>query len=291
MQHVRENNSRLLYLFSHWMNEQPNVIGGAAVRAFAEETGWSPEESYAMLLAAEYEVEEDRDFLTHWIMPALKEEHIADYVNDPYYRTIRIPERKKGRWTLRRQVIPAFAPFVRDDMEKLPDGRVLNRIGFFREDFYYPAVLEGDREWMTLMPNETVSTMPAVRAAKGKVLTFGLGLGYFAFMASEKEEVTSVTVVERDASVIALFQEEILPQFPHKEKITVVERDAFEYAEEEMGKEGFDLVFADIWHDVGDGTPLYQRFKSLEHHSPNSRFIYWIQPTMDCYLDDSLWAE
>ena len=50
-----------------------------------------------------------------------------------------------------------------------------------------------------------------VERAKGKVLTFGLGLGYFAYMCSLKEEVESVTVVEKDKSVIKLFNEIILP--------------------------------------------------------------------------------
>jgi predicted methyltransferase len=75
---------------------------------------------------------------------------------------------------------------------------------------------------MTLLPNETVTTKPAIDKAHGKVLTYGLGLGYFAFMASAKHEVDSVTIVERSADVIELFKTWLLPYFPNKDKIRIV---------------------------------------------------------------------
>ena len=36
---------------------------------------------------------------------------------------------------------------------------------------------------------------------------------------------------------------------------------------------------------------LYRRFKELEPLSHATRYMYWIEPTMLCYEDDSLWAE
>ena len=125
--------------------------------------------------------------------------------------------------------------------------------------------------------------------AKGKVLTYGLGLGYFPFMTSRKEEVTSVTVVERSSEVIELFKEHILPQFPNKDKIRVICADAFDYAKAQMPAEDYDFVFADIWHDVGDGRELYLKMKELEHLSPGTEYAYWLEDTIRCYLAAELW--
>jgi spermidine synthase len=166
----------------------------------------------------------------------------------------------------------------------MEDGRVIPQIGFFEEDYPYPAVLEGGREWMTLMPNETNTTKPALDAARGKVLTYGLGLGYFAYMASIKDEVTSVTVVERSEDAIALFKEHILPQFPDPQKVTVVHSDAFEFAEKQMENGAYDMVFTDLWHDPSDGVELYLKMKEYENELPNAHFVYWIGNTLKLYM-------
>ena len=114
----------------------------------------------------------------------------------------------------------------------------------------------------------------------GKVLTLGLGLGYFAFHASEKAEVESVTVIEQSADVIELFQAHILPQFPHKEKIRIIQADAFIYMEEKAAAEGYDFLFADLWHDPSDGLDMYLRIKAYEKTMPQTRFSYWIEPSL-----------
>ena len=66
----------------------------------------------------------------------------------------------------------------------------------------FPAILENDRIWMTVTPNEIETMKEPVDQAFGNVLTFGFGLGYYAYMISEKEEVTSITVVEINGDVI-----------------------------------------------------------------------------------------
>ena len=92
-----------------------------------------------------------------------------------------------------------------------------------------------------------------------------------------------MTVVERDPAVISLFKEFILPQFPHAEKVQVVEADAYVYAEN-MGKEHYDCAYVDIWHDVLDGVEMYLKMKRLEKHSPGTKFLYWIEPSMLAWL-------
>ena len=82
-------------------------------------------------------------------------------------------------------------------------------LGFFTERFDFPAVLENGNEWMTLTPVDMDTCVEAIEKSRGKVVTFGLGLGYFAYMAAMKENVESVTVVELSDDVIRLFKKHI----------------------------------------------------------------------------------
>jgi hypothetical protein len=44
-----------------------------------------------------------------------------------------------------------------------------------------------------------------------------------------------------------------------------------------MPAEHFDVAFVDTWRDASDGAPMYERMKRLEHLSPDTEFIYWIE--------------
>ena len=120
-----------------------------------------------------------------------------------------------------------------------------------------------------------------IAEAHGKVLTYGLGLGYYAYMVSEKSEVESVTVIECDDDAINLFKHHILPQFPNATKIKIIKCDAFEFALSDKAT-AYDCVFADIWHDPSDGLEPYVFLKALE--KPGVRYSYWIENTLKCYL-------
>ena len=145
-------------------------------------------------------------------------------------------------------------------------------------------MLENGREWMTLLPNETITIKPHIDRAHGRVLTFGLGLGYFAYSAASKENVASVTVVERDENVIKLFCDLILPQIPYKDKIRLICADAFDYAKENYKKHLYDYVFTDIWHDPSDGVELYLKMKEYEKLCPLCEYGYWIEDTLKLYI-------
>ena len=290
-QTVRQYNSKLMELFSLYMNLFPTAVDGKDVIELARDCNISLPEAFAHYLAALMELDAggpDRLFFRHWLLPAIHELDPAAYTGDPYFQNIRIPTDVRGKWQLKTESLKPFEAFVCNDIVVTEDRRMIPQIGFFKEEYPFPAVLENGREWMTLQPNEMVTSYPAINAAHGRVLTFGLGLGFFAYHASEKENVESVTVVDISDDVIELFKAHILPQFPHKEKITVVKQDAFEFAETQM-KGNFDFVFADIWHDAGDGKELYLRMKEIAAKHPEIDFTYWLEDTIKCYLDHSLW--
>ena len=117
------------------------------------------------------------------------------------------------------------------------------------------------------------------------MLCYGLGLGYYALIVAMKKGVSKVTVVDIDERVIEVFEKHILPEFPQaaKDKIVIIRGDAFAFAKNLKDGE-YDYIYADIWHDCGDGAPMYKRLKELERFSPSSKFGYWIEDSLKYYL-------
>ena len=284
-----KSNQRLFKILSIYLNLAPDYIDKEMIDAITCGNKDGEEFAFANLAASAcgldiYENADDKMFFRTHFLPCFKKLSVKTFVEDPYYNRINFPKGENGNWLFETRVCKPYEAFVYDDPEILSDGRILPRIGFFDTEYSYPAVLENNREWMTLMPNETNTTKPAVDVAHGKVLTYGLGLGYFAFMAAIKPGVESVTVVERSRQVIDLFKQFILPQFPDPSKIEIVESDAFDFAEKEMKNGEYDSVFVDIWHDPSDGCELYLRMKEYEYLLPDAKFVYWVEDTLKLYI-------
>ncbi|MBQ8697327.1 MAG: hypothetical protein IJ519_06370 [Clostridia bacterium] len=284
-QSIKANNERLLSLFSLHLNLFERAVDMADVRDIAESCHIPSEHAYAQLLAATWGLDstgEDRDFFRGWLLPSISCLDKADFEADEYYRTVRLTGGRSGDWELGYESYAAGEAFVCGDLRGYPNGKVLPQIGFFAEEFTFPTVKQSGREWMSVIPNEIVTMKKGINEASGRVLTFGLGLGYYAFHVSRKDEVISVTVVERDESVISLFREHILPFFPDRDKITLIRADAFDYAA--LHLPGYDYIYTDIWHDPSDGAELYLRMKEYEHLAPEARFGYWCEDTIKYYL-------
>lgn len=282
---VSELNLQALELMSGYLTQHPRFITERDVEAVAA-CGVTREEAVVQLLCAACGLDArrplDRRMIEYYVRPSLERLDPAPLRENPYMRHIRFPQARQGRWEMTHMAYEPYELFVRDDLLCLPDGREIPQLGYFAERFAYPAVLEGGREWMTVTPNEVATMAPALAQVRGRVAVMGLGLGYFAFMASESPDVRAVTVIERDADVIALFERHILPQLAHRDKLRLVRTDAFEFAQAGLG--GFDCAFVDLWHDVSDGAPMYLRMKALEARSPGTRFFYWIETSIRCFL-------
>ncbi len=286
---IRENNFRLLHLYSLYLNERADFISAEMVKEIAGIGGFSEEEAFLILFAEACGVHPtaggaDRDFFSDYLDPSVRCMDADEYRNDPYYRNIRLDNVCDGNWELRTDRLKPFQPFIWGDVRPDRELKELPPLGYFKEEFPYPVVLEDGREWMLVTPNEVETIRPAIAAAHGDVVTFGLGLGYFPYMVSEKPDVNRVVIVERDPKVIGLFEKYILPQFGRREKICLVCMDAFDYLDTVMPQEHFDYLYADIWHDAGDGVPLYLRFNKYEDRFTETKFDYWIEETMLSYL-------
>ena len=282
LKRVFELNGRLTVLFAAYLENFPKIITEEMIKGLCEGTDFTYEEAFSAILCEVLgldgdESADDRRLIREYLPRAVKRLDAEKYKSNPYYKTVKIENITDGDWELRKECYPAFRGVICHDMIIDDDFTEVPPLGFFTEDFEFPAVLEGGNEWMTLTPVDIDTCDLAIESAHGKVVTFGLGLGYYAFMAAMKPEVSSVTVVERSERVISLFERYIRPQIPCADKIRIVCKDAFEYAEFDMPRERFDYAFVDIWRDASDGTPIYEKMKSLESLSRGTKFDYWIE--------------
>lgn len=275
------NNFKVTRMYAEYLERYPEIITEDMINTLTEDGSISREEAIVALLseifALDFDNKDDRVIIRDYLTPSVRILDAKKYENDPYYRNLSLDEIKDGSWEIKKESYLPYRGVICHDMI-LSDGyREVPPLGFFTEEFSFPAILENGNEWMTLTPVDLDTCEDAIKEAHGKVVTFGLGLGYYAYMAAMKEDVESITVVELSPDVIRLFEGHILPQMPCRDKIKIVNMDAFKYAEEIMPKENFDLAFVDTWRDASDGAPMYRRMKALEHLSPNTKFMYWIE--------------
>lgn len=281
------DNERLLALISEYLCFTPCAIRPEDVTSLAADCGLALNEAYMALLAAHCRLDtakpEDARLYRGYFPQMVHQLDPAIFEADAYLQAVRPDSGAQGRIELGYDTIAPMELFVADDFQVDGQGRVLPQLGWFDRAFSFPALREDGRVWMTVTPNEINTILPAVQASHGKVLTYGLGLGYYAFHCLRKDDVSSVTVVEKNPAVIDVFRRLLLPFFPRREALTIVQADAFDYAAQVMPTQGFDTVFTDLWHDVADGIPLYRRMKALE--TPGPDYLYWIEKTLRVYMD------
>lgn len=276
-----ENNFRVTRLYAQLLERNPEIITKEMVDTLTSDGSLTKEEAIVGLLseifALDFEKNEDRRLIMDYLTPSVRILDKTKYENNPYYKNIKLDNLKDGSWEIKIEEYKPYQAVICDDMIINEDFSEVPPLGFFTESFSFPAILENGNEWMTLTPVDLDTCEEAIAAARGRVVTFGLGLGYYAYMVAQKEDVESVTVVELSADVIKLFKTHILPKMENGHKIRIVNADAFEYAEKLMPSENFDLAFVDTWRDASDGAPMYERMRALEKYSKNTKFLYWIE--------------
>ena len=221
---------------------------------------------------------EELQILDKWIKSSIFPLKVHSFLENPYFSTIKPIEKKVGKYALEYLSYKPYQPFPLDDIQIDKNDYYIERtpIGYSEEELKYLSLSYEGVTWMCITPNEINTMQPHIDAAKGRVLVLGLGLGYYPYMISLKEEVKEITIVELDQNIIDIFKENILPGFEHKDKIRIIKGDAKEYIKD---INDFDTVFIDLWHDPEDGLPLYLYFKQYEKKS-KAKFQYWLETSL-----------
>ena len=204
--------------------------------------------------------------------------HKGELESNPYYQNIHFDSQKSGRFELSMASFRKYELFMYDTPKDRFQGVMIPSIGTVDHRFKFPNIKENGSAWMSITPNEIYTMQNPIKDASGKVLTLGCGMGYFAYMAALKDNVEHVTIIEKQSEVIELFNEFILPQFSCKDKITVIQADAFDYMEALADGE-YDFCFVDIWKGNTDTVP-YLKMKKLCSRFKKTALSYWIEDAL-----------
>lgn len=294
LRETMQQNDLMRYAYSQYLNRTPRFLTAEMATDLAADCGIDTHEAFLTLFAAACGLDtasdrSHRELERSYIRAGVRRLDPAVYQNNAYLHTVHFPTHKLGRWEMREGFYAPFEPFVCNHPVLTPQMREIPQLGYFEKTFPFPAILENGVEWMTVTPNEIETMREPIANSHGRVLTLGLGLGYFAFHTAEKPDVESVTVVERDPDVIRLFREWLLPQFPNAHKIEIVQADALAFLDIPQIANRFDYVFADLWHDQSDGLPLYLQLRRIEKTRGIAHMDYWIEPTLLSCLRQMVW--
>ena len=168
--------------------------------------------------------------------------------------------------------------------------KTISPVGYFNEEVSFPSLFQDGSVWMSITPSEINTMQHHLAVMKGKVITFGLGLGYFAYMSALKDDVESVTIVEVNQDIIDIFNQYILPQFKEsaREKINVIKADACDLFLDKEFMNNYNFCFIDIWKNRYDGIPLYCFFKENEKKL-KCKTRYWIEEDFISVYQEALY--
>lgn len=221
--------------------------------------------------------EESIEIAKEYILDNLEKCEAKEYLQDPYAQLIKPKSIKEKGYELAYLKYAPYQLLPRDEIVSTSyPYKEFYKLGYFTKEFNYLALIKDDEIWMSLNPNEINTMKSFIKDANGNVLILGLGLGYVAFMMSQKDNVKSVTIVEKDQEIVGIFKKNILPLFPNKNKVRLVQDDAFRYLENNTK---FDYFFADLWHNPEDGLPMYMRLEATAKRA-NIKINYWLEESL-----------
>ena len=204
--------------------------------------------------------------------------HKGELESNPYYQNIHFDNQKSGRFELSMASFRKYELFMYNTPTDRFQGVMIPAIGTVDHRFKFPNIKENESAWMSITPNEIYTMKKPIEDASGNVLTLGCGMGYFAYMTALKDDVESITIVEKESDVIDLFTNFILPQFSCKEKIHILQADAFDFMEN-LSDGQYDYCFVDIWKGNTDTVP-YLKMKKLCSRFHKTALSYWIEDAL-----------
>lgn len=219
--------------------------------------------------------EDNEEIFNHYLLSCIQKLDEEKYLSNPYYQKFKDIVVKDGKYELVKDRYLPYELFAYKDMCRFDNSYIeKNSLGYFDKEYDFLALTQNGVTWMSITPNEIETMENALKYIKGDVTVFGLGLGYFAYMASNKEDVKKIKIIENDKTIINLFEKHLLPHFENKQKIEIINKNAINYVKNPIK---CNFSFVDLWHDPFDGLELFIAFKKAEKNNPNCKFLYWLE--------------
>lgn len=202
---------------------------------------------------------------------------VKDWEQSPYHANVSLDMVKDGHFSFETERIAGHELFNADCIQKDPKRELNDSMKLRAMDANFDAIylLQDDEDWMLDAPSEAATNNVPAKKAHGDILTFGLGIGYFLYIAMENDKVTSITVVEKSEAVIAMFNRFLWPQFPHNKPVKIIQGDAFEMFNEKTFN-SYDYIYTDIWKSSNDGLITIEKLLQL-YLPPYEKASFWIE--------------
>ena len=200
----------------------------------------------------------------------------SEFKNNPYYKNIKLDKIESDNFSYEKTLIEKnylfnYESIIDDEEKELKDYLKLRALD---EDLEMIYLYENDDSWMMCSPSEASTNDPYALKANGRVLTFGLGIGYFVYMALLNKNVKEITVIEKSKAVIDLFSS-IYKQFPQDKKVTIINGDAFDYFNSAF-LDKYDYIYVDIYKSADDGRYLINKLLE-QYHPEDEKLDFWIE--------------
>lgn len=132
---------------------------------------------------------------------------------------------------------------------------------------------------MSNTPMEEHTNSDFIYRAFGDILIGGLGIGMIILPLQDKEDVKSITIIEKSKDIVDM----ISNQLSFNDKVTIINDDIFTYKPKNVK---YDCIYIDIWNYVNSDVyndemkPLknkYRRYLKLKKDSPNRFISCWAE--------------
>lgn len=213
----------------------------------------------------------------------IQETPINEILDNPYYQALmKLEPFKEGDISFFFEAFQPYRLFLSEDkgQDEAVSSQEKTYLSYFSSPIAIPTLSESKLRWMSLHPHEIHTMKDSIARAKGNILIYGAGMGYFAYMCALKEEVASLTIVESNPKIITLLKEKFMPLFPKGKPITIIQGDALAYAKKRDVH--YDYCFVDIYRGENDGILPYCELKASEGIADTQD--YWIEQSLLAYL-------
>lgn len=222
----------------------------------------------------------DMDYLSKFLNSHIIELSRREICSNPYLENIKCSKAvKNGLMICSDRIIPNDSVSILEESPRdSKTFRQKRKYFYCKNTLLLPVLIDLNscETWMTVEPLEINSFEKFIKKAHGNVLLLGCGLGYVAYMLSQKSNVDSVVVIDNNQNIIDLFNEHLLPQFPNKDKVKVMNCDGLAFLET-ADLSQFDHINIDIWKGIDDMILPYFMGLEIERNNPSVRFSYWFE--------------
>ena len=142
----------------------------------------------------------------------------------------------------------------------------------------YTRLMRGGEVIMSDTDMEKRTNREFVMNAYGDVLIGGLGIGLILMAIQEKEDIRTITVLEKSKKVIKMIES----QLPLNKKTKIIQADVFKWEPSEQVR--FNTVYMDIWTCINqkiyynEMLPLIEKYQQyLDSKDPNKLITCWCE--------------